>query len=106
MPLGLHPGSRRLQGRIVAQLPAIVQVLMPQSQGVHTLPEQVLQTVLAPTGLTPCIPQVLRYRVRQTQVPAHLREQRNTPVTGDCGVARMNIESIRNLAVLFVQYPG
>ena len=34
-----------------AQLPMIVQVLMPQGQSVHPLPEQIYQTVIA-TGLT------------------------------------------------------
>ena len=47
----LQPTSRRLQCRVVTQLPVIVQVLVPQGQSVHSLPEQIHQTVIA-TGLT------------------------------------------------------
>ena len=45
--LGLRPGGRRLQDRIVMQLLVIVQVLMPQSQCIHALPEQIFQTMRA-----------------------------------------------------------
>ena len=41
-----------MRRQIMAHLPVIVQVLMPQGQPVHPLPEQIHQTVIA-TGLAP-----------------------------------------------------
>ena len=65
----LHPASRRLQRRIVAQLAVVVQIPVPRGQRVGALPEQLPQRV-PDTGPPPSVIQPSRHRSSKTSDPA------------------------------------
>ena len=89
----LHPAQRRRAGqrnvtphrraqRQVVPQRMVVQVLLPQRQRVHPLAQHLQHPVTA-ARLPARIPQTPGHRLRQPDLPVHLRQQLDAAVPGD-----------------------
>ena len=85
------PAHRRAQRQVVPQLRMAVQVLLPQRQRVHPLAQHLHHRV-APARLPARIPQTPGHRLRQPDLPVHLRQQLDAAVPGDLPAAELALD--------------
>ena len=90
---GQHPvlPDRRLQGRIVAQLVVIVQVLVAQTQGIQPLTQQMQLAVLA-TGLPTGIAKQPGYPGCQTEPAVLFAHQHHPAIAGDFSAVEIGLD--------------